>query len=317
MTTVALGVDLGGTNLRAAVVSDAGDIVDEVSHPTLAKQGPDAVIKRIAEAIAEVASRAGVPADVPIGVAAPGPLDPRAGIVHFAPNLPGWIDIPLSTRLEALTGRNVFLGNDANAAALGELYFGAGRGTRNLVYVGIGTGVGGGVISEGILIDGVRGMGAELGHVCVSMDGPRCTCGSTGCIESYCSSWAIRRDAEILVASGRGNMIAEAAGSRRVGTRAVNEAARKSDPDALALLERAGYALGTGLGNFINIFNPEVIVIGGGVAEIGEPLLGPARRAMAAHSIPAIHHGVRVIPSALGVKTGTYGAAALVFYAQA
>ncbi|MEX1158737.1 MAG: ROK family protein, partial [Thermomicrobiales bacterium] len=178
---IALGIDLGGTNLRSAAVSASGEIVYETSRPTFATEGVESVIDRVALAIREAAERAGVASDVPVGVAAPGPLDPRAGIVYFAPNLPGWRDVQLRDRLQALTNRQVLLGNDANAAALGEFIFGAGKGSQNMIFVGLGTGVGGGVISEGRLIDGVRGMGGELGHVSVDLDGPRCTCGSSGC----------------------------------------------------------------------------------------------------------------------------------------
>lgn len=315
MSRIALGVDLGGTNLRAAAVREDGEIVYESSRPTFADQGVDAVIDRIALSIREVADRAGAGPETPVGVAAPGPLDPRAGVVHMAPNLPGWHDVALSSRLSALTGRVVHLGNDANAAALGEVYFGAGRGKRNLIYVGLGTGVGGGVISEGRLIDGVRGMGAELGHVSVDLNGPRCTCGSIGCIEAYCSAWAITAEAELIVHSGRGRAI-ETADGGVIGPKAVGIAASAGDPQAVALLQRAGWALGAGLGNFINIFNPEVIVLGGGVAEIGEPLLEPVRQAIDVYSMPVMRVDVQLLHSSLGLRTGIYGSVALVFHAD-
>lgn len=314
MTAVALGVDLGGTNLRAAAVTEDGTILYESTRPTLADQGVDAVIDRIARSIRDAADHAGVAEDIPVGVAAPGPLDPRAGIVYFAPNLPGWTNIKLRARLAELTGRRVILGNDANAAALGELYFGAGRGTQNLIYVGLGTGVGGGVISEGRLIDGIRGMGAELGHTTVSLDGPRCSCGSLGCLETYCAAWAITHEAELLIRCGRGAAIQHAAGEGPVGPRAVGVAATQGDPAALALLNRAGTALGAGLANFVNIFNPELILIGGGVAEIGEPLLQPTRAALRLYAIPVMHDIMRLAPASLGLETGVFGAAALVFH---
>lgn len=311
---IALGIDLGGTNLRSAAVTAAGEIVYETHRPTFASEGVDSVIDRIALAIREAADRSGVDSDVPVGVAAPGPLNPRTGIVHFAPNLPGWRNVQLRDRLQELTGRPVLLGNDANAAALGEFIFGAGKRSQNMIFVGLGTGVGGGVISEGRLIDGARGMGGELGHVSVDLDGPRCTCGSSGCIEAFCSAWSITREAELLVSSGRGAAILTAAKDGRVGPRAVGAAAAAGDPAALALLHRAGTALGAGLANFINIFNPEMIVLGGGVSEIGEPLLDPVRRAINAFAMPVMREAVELVPSALGLKTGIYGSAALVFH---
>ncbi len=311
---VALGVDLGGTNLRSAAVNANGTIVYETRRPTGASEGVDAVINRIADAVLEAADEANVGPDVPVGVAAPGPLDPRAGVVHFAPNLPGWRNIQLRDRLQELTGRRVLLGNDANAAALGEFIFGVGRGIQNMIFVGIGTGVGGGVISEGRLIDGARGMGGELGHVSVDLSGPRCTCGSSGCIEAFCSSWSLTYEATLLVASGRGAAIQAAAKNGKIGPRAIGSAAANGDPAALALLERAGTALGAGLANFINIFNPEIIVLGGGVSEIGENLLNPVRRAIDAFAMPVIRERVQLVGSSLGLKTGIYGSAALVFH---
>jgi len=315
MARLALAVDLGGTNLRAAVVNRDGDIQAETQQRTQSSDGPDAVIDRIAAAVNDIAESNQVPNDVPVGLASPGPLDPRTGVVYFSPNLPGWTNIPLAAKLRERTKREVVLSNDANAAALGEVFFGAGKGTRNLLYLGLGTGVGGGIYSEGLLIDGVRGMGGELGHVTVDLNGPRCTCGSVGCIEAYTSAWALTRDALALVDSGRGDAILRAAGDRNnVGPRALGQAASDGDAATLALLERAGHALGAGMASFVNIFNPEVIAIGGGVSLIGDPLLEPARRALATFAMPIMLENVKVVPSQLGVKTGIYGAAALVFY---
>lgn len=315
MARLALAVDLGGTNLRAAVVNRDGDIQAETQQRTQSSDGPDAVIERIAAAVNDIAESNQVPNDVPVGLASPGPLDPRTGVVYFSPNLPGWTNIPLAAKLRERTKREVVLSNDANAAALGEVFFGAGKGTRNLLYLGLGTGVGGGIYSEGLLIDGVRGMGGELGHVTVDLNGPRCSCGSVGCIEAYTSAWALTRDALALVDSGRGDAILRAAGDRdNVGPRALGQAASDGDAATLALLERAGHALGAGMASFVNIFNPEVIAIGGGVSLIGDPLLEPARRALATFAMPIMLENVKVVPSQLGVKTGIYGAAALVFY---
>jgi glucokinase len=316
MVDTTLAFDLGGTNLRCTVVHRNGDIEAEQQALTEGERGVDAVIEHMAEMIEAVAANAGLDTAVPVGVAAPGPLDPRAGIVRFSPNLAGWTNIPLRERLEALTGRTIHLGNDANAAALGEYYFGAASDVRHLVYVALGTGLGGGVICDGRLIDGINGLGGELGHTCVNMDGPRCTCGSSGCVEAYCSGWAIARDGQALARAGRSDAIREAASDPDgVDARAVADAAEAGDTGALLILERAGHALGAGLASFANIFNPEMIVIGGGLARIGDPLLQPATRAFHAYALPAIAQNVTISASALGTKTGTYGAAAIVFHA--
>lgn len=317
MPSAALAIDLGGTNLRCALITSDGRVQFEAAESTQAEQGPAAVIGRIARIIEHVARESAARPDVEVGVAAPGPLDPYRGLVHTTPNLPGWQDVPLRERLSELINRTVHLGNDANAAALGEFYFGAGRAVRNLVYLGIGTGVGGGVISGGRLIDGANGMGGELGHVTVSIAGPRCTCGSVGCIEAYCSGWALARDARALVVAGKGRGIHRAAGPGNVDARAIGSAAQAGDAEAIALIEQAGYALGAGIGAFINIFNPELVVLGGGVMRIGEQLLQSAERAARAFAFEALARHAPIIHSELGSRTGVFGAAALVFHADA
>lgn len=315
MPDTTLAVDLGGTNLRCAVVTRSGEIIAEERTLTESERGVDRVIEHIAELVGYVATHVGLTPGTPVGIAAPGPLDPRSGVVRFSPNLEGWSDVPLRDRLMGLTGRRIYIGNDANAAALGEYYFGTARNVRHLVYVALGTGFGGGVISDGQLIDGIHGLGGELGHTCVNMDGPRCSCGSSGCVEAYCSGWAIARDGQALVRSGRGQAILDAATDPdEIDSRAVSDAAEAGDAGAILILERAGRALGTALANFANIFNPEMIVIGGGLARIGDGLLDPAQRSFRAYALPSISEGVEIEGSALGTKTGIYGAAAIVFH---
>jgi glucokinase len=314
MTDVALAIDLGGTNLRCGVVSADGRMLAESSQSSGSDEGPEAVVRRIARLIALVADDQDLPKSVPVGVVAPGPLDPRRGVVRYAPNLRGWDEVPLRAMLEEATGRTVLLGNDANAQALGEYYFGSAKGVENLVYVALGTGLGGGVIAEGKLIDGAAGLGGELGHTTVNMDGPRCTCGSQGCVEAYCSGWAIARDGQALTESNRSAGIAALVAGRPVEAPDVSRAAAEGDEAARQVLYQAGWALGAGLANFVNIFNPEMIVIGGGLADIGPLLLDPARAALRRFALPDMLDGLELRDSALGGKTGVFGAAALVFH---
>lgn len=314
MASVALAVDLGGTNVRCSVVDSDGKLLFESRESSGADEGPDSVIRRIVRLVHAAAEDQNLPSEVAIGVVAPGPLDPQAGVVHFSPNLAGWDDVPLRDRIEQGTGRRAILANDANAAALGEFYFGSAKEVENMIYIGLGTGLGGGVIAEGKLIDGKRGMGGELGHTVISIHGPRCTCGSQGCLEAYCSGWAIARDGKALVRSNRGPLIARFAGAGEIDARAVARAAEAGDVDAAAVIEHAGYALGAGFATFINIFNPEMIVIGGGLARIGRRLLDPAQRTMRSYALPDLLTDVALSGSALGTRTGIYGAAALVFY---
>lgn len=306
-----LAVDLGGTNLRVAVVGTDGSLSHRQHAPTAAELGPDSVLERMAKLIQSVASDAGLPPDAPVGIASPGPINPREGIVYFTPNLPGWRNVPLGPRIEQLTGRTTVTANDANCAGLGEVAFGAAQGRTDVIYLGLGTGVGGAVISGGHLVDGVRGLGAELGHMCVAMDGPRCTCGGIGCLEAYVAGWAIAREGELAATTADGEAIRRAAdgGSIHAGTIAV--AAQDGDEVARTLLARAGRALGVAIGTLTNIFNPELVVIGGGVARVGEYLLQPAREIVSSHCFHAMREDLTIVDATLGDDGGLFGAAAL------
>ncbi|MGH2533724.1 MAG: ROK family protein [Thermomicrobiales bacterium] len=306
-----IGIDLGGTNLRAAVVSSDGLLSCRQSVPSGAADGPDAVIERMARLIAGVAADADLEGDAPVGVASPGPLSPRTGIVHFTPNLPGWLDVPLRDRLSAATGRRVVVDNDANCATVGEARFGVARGASDVVYLGLGTGVGGGVITKGALVDGALGLGGELGHVVVSIDGPRCTCGSVGCLEAFVSGWAIGREGAAVAATADGSAIRDAAEGQPVTASAVARAAMAGDAAARSILERSGIALGAAIGGFINIFNPDLVVIGGGLVAVGDLVLEPARRTIPRHSFRALRDHARLVFAELGDDSGLYGAAAI------
>src|SRR5690606_33050524 len=282
MSDAAIAVDLGGTNIRAALVTRDGAIRHLIRRPTLAQEGPEAVIDRIVALITEVADREGADTSIPVGLSAPGPLNPTAGVVYFATNMPGWDDIPIRDILQQRTQRAVMIGNDGNNAALGEAMFGVARGVQHMIYIALGTGVGGGIISHGQLIEGTRGLGGEVGHVSIDPSGPRCHCGGIGCVEAYAAGWAIARDGELLVHSERSRTIAEIAAGGPITAAVVAEAARAGDPAARAVYERAGRALGVGLAGFVNLFNPDV----------------------------------RIERSALGAHTGIVGAAARVFYTE-
>jgi glucokinase len=237
-------------------------------------------------------------------------------VIFFGPNLPGWHNVPLREILSGRLNRRVALGNDANCAALGEAHFGAARGARHVIYVALGTGVGGGVIAHGQLIEGWHGLGGELGHISVDPSGPHCHCGGIGCIESYAGGWAIARDGALLARSGRSDEIARRAAGNEVTAEIVAEAANAGDHEARAVFDRAGLALAVGLGGLVNVFNPEMIVVGGGLAESGDLILRPLEEALPRYCMRQIYPDVRILRSALGTHTGIYGAAARVFYAQ-
>lgn len=307
----AVGVDLGGTNLRAAVVGLSGTIEHRQSVPTNAEEGPDKVLRRMADLVMSVAETAGLDKSSVIGVAAPGPLNPKTGIVHFTPNLPGWLDFPLRDELARLTGFQVVVENDANCAVVGEARFGAAKGASDVIYLGLGTGVGGGAIVNGTLVGGVNGLGGELGHVCVALDGPRCTCGGIGCLEAFTAGWAIAREGELVAATSDGAALREAASGNEITPRAIIKSAEAGDPSAIAILKRSGRALGAALGSFVNIFNPELIVIGGGLGVGDGHILATAREALAEYSFRAQREAARIVVAKLGDDSGLFGAGAL------
>lgn len=314
MSDAALAVDLGGTNIRAALVTRRGEIRHVVNDKTRAEEGPEAVIGRMVGLIEQVIAAAQPAAEVRLGVVAPGPLNPETGVLYYGPNLPGWHDVPLRDILEERLGRQVVVGNDGNSAALGEFMFGAGVDVEHLIYIALGTGVGGGIVSHGRLIEGTRGLGAEVGHISIDPSGPRCHCGGIGCIEAYAGGWAIARDGRLLVQSARASGLQEARGDGPITPRLVAEAALAGDAAARELYRRAGRALGVGLAGLINVFNPQMLVIGGGVAEAGDLILDPLREALESYTMPQMLSDLTIRRSALGTDTGIFGAAARVFY---
>lgn len=306
-----IAVDLGGTHIRVGVVGESGNLEHHARVATDAERGPASVIERMAGRIDETVEAAGLDPSTPVGVASPGPLNPKTGTVLYTPNLPGWRNVPFVALLRERIGRPVYLANDGNCGALGEVRFGSARGVDDLIYIALGTGVGSGIVSGGNLIDGVRGLGPEVGHMGVALDGPRCSCGSVGCLESFVSGWAIRREAEAVATTADGDLLRELAAGGDIHAGIVARAADQGDPAARLILARAGRALGAAMGALVNIFNPSMIVIGGGVAAIGDHLLAPAREAMLAHSFVDMRADVRIAYSTLGNDTGIFGAAAL------
>ncbi|MBI4187471.1 MAG: ROK family protein [Chloroflexi bacterium] len=308
-----IAVDIGGTNIRVAIVSAAGQVVARESRPTLADEGPQAVIERILSAIAGLLDRGGLePAQLDgISIAAAGAVDARRGVITASPNLPGWHDVPLQSVIREKFRADTFLTNDANAAALGEHRFGAGRGTSNLVYITVSTGIGGGIIIGGKLYSGSWGSAGEVGHMTIDADGPRCGCGNDGCLEALASGTAVAREAIARIRQGQASCLADMVKGEvaNITAREVEQAARGGDSLASEVILRAATYLGIGVANLINIFDPEMIVIGGGMSRMGDMLFGPVRRTVSKRAYTAAAGAVRIIPSELGDDAGVIGAA--------
>ncbi len=235
-------------------------------------------------------------------------------MITDSPNLPGWHNIPLKAEIEKSTGVRTFVINDATAAALGEHRFGAGRGVNNLIYLTVSTGIGGGIIIDGKLYSGVSGSAGELGHMTIDLNGPRCACGNIGCLEMLASGKAIAREAQRLIAQGAKTAMIELAegDARYVTAITVATAAQKGDAVALSVVNKAAANLGVGLVNFVNIFNPEMIIVGGGVGKMGELLLKPARKVVSERAFQFPASVVRIVSSELGDNSGVFGAVAFV-----
>ncbi|WP_341487004.1 ROK family protein [Pararhizobium sp. A13] len=313
MTKVALAFDLGGTELRAALVSKEGNLLSFAAAPTHAAEGPEAVIHQIELLAAQI--RAETPDLVPIGVGigAPGPLDPEAGIVIAPPTLAGWYEVPLADILSNRLGLPAKLENDANAAAFGEWRYGAGRGAGSMVFVTVSTGIGGGVIADGRILHGRRGLAAEIGHMTITNEGERCFCGAVGCFEAVASGTALGRRATARTRQFDGSMLRNLSADLDVTGRHVVEAARKGDRQALELLDAEARWIGIGFTNLLHLYSPDTIVMGGGISH-GFDLLHDTIVATVRDRAMQAYRDVPIVAAQLGRHAGLVGAASLVLW---
>jgi len=309
-----VAVDLGGTKILAAVVSQDGKALVRKRYDTMANEGVDSVVNRIFSAINDIVNACNMSLTElgGISVAAAGAIDMKRGIVTASPNLPGWCDVPLRDIIGDRFKTISFLINDAKAAALGEHRYGAGKGAKNLIYLTVSTGIGSGIIIDGKLYFGESGSAGELGHMTIDVNGPLCGCGNRGCWEALASGSALAKDAINRIQGGNKSMITEMVGGNleKITAETVSIAAERGDSLALDVVLRAAKYLGIGLANVVNIFNPEMIVIGGGVSKMGELLLTPARQEMRTRAFRLAAEAVSIVPAVLGDENGVLGAAA-------
>jgi glucokinase len=299
-------VDVGGTKIAAGVVTPEGEILDEVRYPT--PNSKRRLVESIARAIAEVKDGYEVGG---VCLAVAGLILAQESKVVFSPNLRTIEGIPLKKELEPRIGLPLTVENDNSAAAWGEFRFGEGGKVDHLVFVGLGTGIGGGVISEGVLLRGAQGSGGELGHVTIHATGPRCACGNHGCLEALASGTAIARRAREVAVERPDSALGRLAAQRKPLGEDVTELAQEGDEAALCVLEEAGRWLGIGLAGFVNVFNPEVVAIGGGAAKAGELILKSARREVYLRARSPSRELAEIKVATLGPQSGVLGAAAL------
>jgi glucokinase len=304
----AVGIDVGGTKINAFRVDREGAVIDRATTVTPADD-EDATV----DAMIALARGLLTPDVIAIGVGAAGLNETATGMLRFAPNL-AWRDVPIAARLREALGLPVQVDNDANAAAFGEFRFGAGRGYRHLLFVAVGTGIGGGIISDGRLFRGANGFAAEIGHIVVEPDGPRCGCGNLGCWEQVAAGRTIDRLGRAAAMEEPGSELRSLAGGdpERVTGATVTEAARRGDGTAVRVLAEVGRRLGEGIAGLVNTIDPQLVIVGGGAVAAGDLLLEPARRSYE-ETVEGAGYRPRVpiVPARLGNDAGAVGAAAL------
>jgi glucokinase len=309
-----IGVDIGGTNLVVGAVSEDGRQVRGLaSEPTGAPDGPDVVIQRIitlARGVMAATRREDPEAEFRgVGIGSPGPLNRETGVVIFTPNL-RWRNMPVRGRIGNALGLPASLDNDANCALLGEHWVGAAQGARNAVCFTIGTGIGGGVIVEGQLVHGASDVAGEIGHITIEVNGRRCGCGNDGCLEAYASGPAIARRAVEAIEAGAVSDIADRVNGQleQISAQTVFEAVAAGDALADELVRDTARYLGVGIANLLNVLNPEVVVVCGGVTRAGDHLFLPLRREVARRAFKPAVEACRIVPGQLPGTAGVVGA---------
>jgi len=314
---LAIGIDVGGTNIRTALIHSSGEIKGIHKQPTRAESEIACIIGNIAEGIFQLLNDHNVEREdlLGIGLGAAGFLSLDSGIIHFSPNLPTAKEVPLVNLLERLTSLPVYLENDANAAAIGEQWVGSGQGVENLLCVTLGTGVGSGFILNGKIWHGSNDLAGELGHTTLVPDGLPCKCGREGCLEAYVSATGIVTRTEIAINAGRLSPLKKYVGNREepLTSRMVYEHASTGDRLAREIFEETGRYLAIALANVLNLLDLEMVIIGGQVSDAGNLLLRPTIHEVERRAIRTKYHPIRIVQSALGDNAGIIGAAKMAF----
>ena len=312
--TVVLALDVGGTKLAAGVVRGDGQVLSYLVKPSHAEEGPDGMIPRHLELGRAAVEAAGVawPEIAAVGIACGGPLDPVRGVIQSPPNLPGWDETPLADLVSDALGLPAAVENDATAGALAEWWYGAGRsaGVDDLVYLTISTGIGGGLVLDGRLYRGVAGNAGELGHLTVDYLGRECGCGRRGCLEAYASGTSIAARAREALAAGASSSLAA---RRGLTAKDVAEAAAAGDPLAVKIWDETTAILGSAVANILDVFNPALVVLGGGVTRAGGQLLHPVRAAALRQAMAPAARTADVVLAELGERLAVVSAAVVAF----
>lgn len=312
MTKYYLGVDLGGTNIKGGLFDEDFQTVQKLHKPTHEEAGPTEVLNRIWACCQQLMAQEKITSDdiLAAGFGIPGQMDVEKGISIFLPNFTDWKDVPVAKWLQDKLGQPVFIDNDVRVNLYGEMAFGAGRGHRNVVLVTIGTGLGAAVLINGQVLYGASNSVGEIGHMNMYRHGRPCACGSTGCLGRYVSARGIVKTMQEKLADGQTSLVGEwMSQGQELTTKLISKAVAKGDPTAVEVFKETGELLGFGLGNVINLFNPETLILGGGVSAAGEPLFKYTRETLAHHSLPVAREACKLETAQLGDEAGMVGAA--------
>ena len=314
--TKRIGIDVGGTNVKIALVDGEGKIIYSNSVPTYAQMGYEYTVNNIKQAIRDLMKETNTDAKEieGIGFDFPGQVDYKTGVVKLAPNIPGWVNVPIAQMIEEEFNIPTRIDNDVRCAALGELKFGAGKGCENFVCITVGTGIGSGLVINGQLVRGAANAAGEIGHIKLQMNGgPICGCGDTGCLEAFASGPSIVAMAQEYLKGRKSTKFREMAGADgEITPYIVAKAAEAGDPVAKRIFEIVGTYIGMGLVSVINLLNPEKVIIGGGVAAAGDLLLDPIRKTIKERAMVVAGNSVEIVPAELGNSAGVIGASMLV-----
>ena len=305
-----IGIDFGATHLNLLLADISARILEELEVEIDIQDGPESCLEEANSRVQELLKKAQLNLKdvLAIGVGVPGPIVAEEGMVLTPPIMPGWDRFPIRDTLQKLWGHPVSVNNDAELGVLGEWASGAGRGERNLVYIKIGTGIGAGLLMDGSIYHGVTGSAGEIGHLTIDENGPICACGNQGCLEAMAGGHAIAQQAQQAVKNGLRTQLANIQPVEKITAREVASAARRGDLVAQQILALAGSHIGIALAGLVNMFNPGMVIIGGGVAQTGDILLEPMRQTVQRRSLPAATRVVRITTAMLGRRSSSMGA---------
>src|SRR6056297_23235 len=302
-----VGVDLGGTNIKAALVDETGAITSQKTTKTLVTEGTKMICNRIIELVQEIAQEE----PVKVGIGSPGAIDRKNGVIKYANNITALNGVELVKKIKNNAGFDAYLENDAKAAALGEKWFGSAKDIDNFIVVTLGTGVGGGAYTEGHLIVGGHGFGGEIGHMIVDPSGPVCSCGSKGCLETFSSVTGMRKWVKIFRERYPNSLVFKYSEKEAVDAKAIFDAFKEGDRLATLVVRKFNWGLGIGIGSMVNIFNPDLVILSGGISRASDIFLKEVKEVAHEHTYPSLWNSYDIIISELKEKGAILGAASV------